>query len=98
MKDTPHASNSRSYQPAATPSINRPPDIRSRLAVVFASTTGFRSGSTKIPVPNDIRLVTVEIAASVDRDSRNGKGDLVPSRMWSQTHSESNPICSILTP
>ena len=93
---TPTASNSRSYQPAATPSTSRPPHTWSRDDVTFARTTGLRRGSTRTPVPSSTRSVTAASAASVESDSRNGKGFFEPSMTWSHAHSESKPRLSAL--
>ena len=55
LNGTPTASNSRAYQPAATPRTRRPLEITSRLPSAFAATTGLRSGSTSTPVPSLMR-------------------------------------------
>ena len=51
-----------------------------------------------MPVPSLIFLVRAAMAVSSVKDSMIGKFGSTPSRMWSQTQSESKPICSILTP
>jgi hypothetical protein len=50
---TPSAANSASFQPAPTPAISRPPDIRSIVAKLLAVATGLRYGiiSTETPTP-----------------------------------------------
>ena len=68
------------------------------LESCLASVTGLRSGSTRIPVASLIFFVRAAIAVSSVSESKTGKFGSTPSRMWSQTHSESKPICSILTP
>jgi hypothetical protein len=88
VKGTPHAWNSRSYQPAATPRASRPPDSRSTVAATLARTTGLRSGSTSTPVPRVTVAVRAASAARVDIDSRNGNGRRLPRNRWSHTHSE----------
>ena len=78
---TPTASNSRLYQPDAIPMSRRPFDSRSMLASCLASTTGLRSGSTRMPVPSLIFLVRAAIAVSSVSDSMIGKFGSTPSRM-----------------
>ena len=53
---TPTASNSRLYQPDAMPMTSRPLGEQVHAGSCFASTTGLRSGSTRMPVPSLIRL------------------------------------------
>ena len=98
LKSMPTASNSRLYQPDAMPKISRPPDIWSMLEICLASTTGLRSGSTRIPVPSLIVVVRAATAVSSDRASMIGNGGSTPSRIWSQTHSDSYPKASMRTP
>ena len=78
LNGTPTASNSRAYQPAATPRIKRPFEITSSVPSVFAATVGFRSGSTSTPVPSLIRLVRAAMAVSVPTASRIGKDGSTP--------------------
>ena len=54
----PRASNSRSTQPTATPTMSRPPEITSTLASSFATGRGDRYGSTITLVPSAMRSVT----------------------------------------
>ena len=61
-KGTPMASNSRLYQPEAMPMSRRPFESWSMLASCFASSTGLRSGSTRMPVPSLMRLVRAATA------------------------------------
>ena len=70
---TPTASNSRLYQPDAMPMSSRPSESRSMLESCFASTTGLRSGSTRMPVPSLILLVRAAIAVSSVSESMIGK-------------------------
>ena len=81
LNGTPHASNSRSYQPTAMPSVRRPPDMISMLAAVLASTAARRSGSTRMPVPSSTRSVCAVSSASVESDSRKGNGRPLPRNM-----------------
>ena len=73
LKGTPTASNSRAYQPAATPRTRRPPEITSRLPRALAVTTGLRRGSTSTPVPSLILLVRAATAPRVVIESMMGK-------------------------
>ena len=98
LNGTPTASNSRLYQPAATPRSSRPLEIWSMLASSLASTTGLRSGSTRTPVPSLIVRVRAAIAVSMVSESMIGKLGSTPSRTWSQAQSDSKPSSSILTP
>ena len=70
--------NSRSYQPAATPSMRRPPLPSWMVAAVLARMAGSRIGSTKMPVPSMIRLVRAATMLSVVSASRNGNGRRAP--------------------
>ena len=94
LKGTPTASNSRAYQPAATPRTRRPPEITSRLPRALAVTTGLRRGSTSTPVPSLILLVRAATAPRVVIESMMGKEGSTPRRMWSQAQSDSKPRAS----
>src|SRR5437667_3841391 len=96
-KGTPTASNSRAYQPAATPRIRRPREMTSSVPSVFATTIGLRSGSTSTPVPSRIRLVRTAMAVKVTRASRIGKEGSTPRMTWSQAQSDSKPSSSART-
>ena len=78
---TPTASNSRLYQPDAMPMIRRPSESWSMLDSCLASTTGLRSGSTRMPVPSLILLVRAAMAVSSVSESMIGKFGSTPSRM-----------------
>ncbi len=52
------------YQPAPTPSSNRPPEIRCRLAASWARTAGWRKSLDSTIVPTPSRVVTAAAAAS----------------------------------
>ena len=54
---TPRAANSSASQPTPTPSVTRPPDRWSSVAISFAVTTTLRCGSTSTPVASRIRSV-----------------------------------------
>ena len=73
LNGTPMASNSRLYQPDATPSVSRPFEIWSMLESCLASTTGLRDGSTRMPVPSRMVSVRAATAVSTDSESRIGK-------------------------
>src|SRR5690242_3792074 len=94
LNGTPTASNSRAYQPAATPSTRRPPEITSRLPRVLAATTGLRSGSTRTPVPSLIVRVRAATAPSMVMESTMGNEGSTPSSTWSQAQSDSKPRAS----
>ncbi len=94
LKGTPTASNSRAYQPAATPRIRRPPEITSRLPRALAATTGLRSGSTSTPVPSLIVRVRAATAPSMVIESTIGNEGSTPSSTWSQAQSDSKPSAS----
>ena len=66
----PWSRNSSIFQPAPTPKMNRPPEIRSMLAASFAVMMGSRSISSAIPVNSSILDVTAAAAASVTNGSR----------------------------
>ena len=53
---TPSAANSASFHPAPTPTVSRPPDIRSSVASAFAVATGLRYGMISTETPTPIRL------------------------------------------
>ena len=94
LKGTPTASNSRAYQPAATPRISRPPEMTSRLPRALAAVTGFLRGRTSTPVPSLIRRVRAAMAPSTVIESRIGKAGSTPRRMWSHAQSDSKPSAS----
>ena len=94
LNGTPTASNSRAYQPAATPRTSRPPEMTSRLPSALAATTGLRSGSTSTPVPSLIRRVRAATAPSMVIESRMGKAGSTPSSTWSHAQSDSKPSAS----
>ena len=52
--EIPIAVNSGSFQPGPTPKMNRPSDMWSRVASSLASSTGWRSGTTRMWVPSGI--------------------------------------------
>ena len=74
--------------------MSRPLEIWSRLVSVLAVTTGFRSGSTKTPVPSFILVVRAAIAIRMDRASKTGKAGSTPNSMWSHTQRDSKPSSS----
>ena len=78
LKGTPTASNSRAYQPAATPRISRPLLMTSSVPMALAATVGLRSGSTSTPVPSLIVDVRAAMAVSVPTASRMGKDGSTP--------------------
>src|SRR5215469_7944670 len=90
----PTASNSRSYQPAATPSDRRPPETACSVPVTLASTVGSRSGRTSTPVPSVTSLVWAASQVRVVRASKNGNARRAPRNRWSQAHSDSKPSSS----
>ena len=69
------ASNSRSSQPAPTPSTTRPPDSTSVEARDLAVKTGSRYGSTSTEIPSVIEVVS---AAS---HARSASGSWITSGM-----------------
>ena len=76
MKGTPTASNSRAYQPAATPRIEPPLADDVQLPRALAATAGLRSGSTSTPVPS--LIVDVRAGDGVERADgvQDGEGGL----------------------
>src|SRR5712692_5908177 len=94
LKGTPTASNSRAYQPAATPRISRPLETASSVPSAFAATVGFRSGNTITPVPSLILRVRAAIAVRVPTASRIGNAGSTPRITWSHAHSDSKPSAS----
>src|SRR6185503_5031768 len=94
LNGTPTASNSRAYQPAATPRMSRPPEITSRLPRALAATTGLRSGRTRTPVPRRIFRVRAAMAPSMVMESTMGNDGSTPSSTWSQAQSDSKPRAS----
>ncbi len=73
---TPTAANSSSIQPEPTPSTIRPSDSRSSDASSWASTTGWRYGTTSTLVPIVIRSVapaTTPITAMGSSQSMPGE-------------------------
>src|SRR2546430_3456726 len=97
LKGTPTASNSRAYQPAATPRIRRPREMTSSVPSVFATTIGLRSGSTSTPVPSRKRVVRAAMAVRVPSASRIGKEGSTPRMTWSHAQSDSKPSSSART-
>ena len=59
------------------------------LESCLASVTGLRRGRTRTPVPIFKRLVRAAIPVSAVSESMIGKFGSTPSRMWSQTQTES---------
>ena len=68
-KSTPSESNSRRYQPTAAPSSMRPFEMWSMVASSLASSTGLRSGMTRMPVPILMRDVRAATAVSISSAS-----------------------------
>jgi hypothetical protein len=64
------AAASSAFQPYPAPSTNRPPEIRSSVAIALAVTIGSRWAGRATPVPSLIRSVTAAAAAS----ATNGSG------------------------
>ena len=56
-------------QPAPMPKRKRPPLKRSSVEISLASSSGFRSGTSTMPVPSFMRLVTPEARASATNGS-----------------------------
>src|SRR3990167_3613526 len=94
LNGTPTASNSRAYQPAATPRRSRPPEITSRVPSALAAIVGLRSGRTMTPVPSLTRRVRAAIAVRMPTASRMGKAGSTPRITWSQAQSDSKPSAS----
>ena len=61
--EIPIAVNSGSFHPGPTPKMNRPSDMWSRVASSLASSTGWRSGTTRMWVP--IGMVSVAPATQL---------------------------------
>src|SRR5438105_4677452 len=68
--------SSRSH-PAPMPKRNRPPLNRSSVETSFASSSGWRSGTSTMPVPSLMRVVTPDARPS----ATNGRlyGDVLPA-------------------
>lgn len=66
---TPWCAISSAFHPGPTPSSTRPPAIRSRLAIVLASTIGSCCATNDTPVPSAIRDVSTAIAVSATNGS-----------------------------
>ena len=66
--------NSSSEEPAPSPRIKRPPERRSKLSAIFATTAGFRYGTPRTRVATRIREVLAAIHASVVQASYLGVG------------------------
>src|SRR5262245_15692361 len=94
LKGTPTASNSRAYQPAATPRISRPLLMTSSVPIALAATVGLRSGRTSTPVPSLMVVVRAAMAVSVPIASRIGKEGSTPRITWSQAQRDSKPSAS----
>ena len=65
---TPWFSTSSRFQPAPTPSMNRPPEMWSRVAICLASVIGSWLATRAMPVPSRIDEVTAAAAVK----TRNG--------------------------
>ena len=94
LNGTPTASNSRAYQPAATPRMSRPLEMTSRVPRALAATVGLRSGSTMTPVPSLMVRVRAAMAVRIPTESRMGKDGSTPRMTWSHAHSDSKPRAS----
>jgi hypothetical protein len=69
----PVTSNSRVYQPGPTPNMYRPPDRCMSVAISFASTTGCRTGSTRMPVAS----VTFDVSGAANASVLSGSSHAV---------------------
>ena len=68
---TPWFSISSRFHPAPTPSMNRPPEIRSRVAICLASVMGSWLATSAMPVPSRIDEVTAAAAVSTRNGSKS---------------------------
>src|SRR6267142_2416618 len=90
-KSRPRASKSAAVDPAPTPSRSRPPDTRWVVSTRWASSTGFRSGTWRTPVPSSMWRVTV---AATER-AVSGSARRNPRPMASNAQALSKPAASI---
>lgn len=88
----PYASHSSLFQPAPRPRIARPPEMTSRVLIIFETRAGLRQPVDRTACPSRTRLVEAAIA---DREVKDSK--VISSRTsgavwrWSTTHTDSNP-------
>jgi len=61
------------------------------VASSFASSTGLRIGSTRMPVPILILVVRAATAVRIASDSWMGKFGSTPNRMWSTPTATRSP-------
>ena len=73
LNGTPSAENSSASHPTPTPSVTRPPERWSSVAISFAVTTTLRCGSTSTPVAR--RIVSVRAATNVSQISGSGRSN-----------------------
>ena len=62
---SPNPRNSSSDAPAPSPRISLPPERRSKVSAILASTAGFRYGRPSTRVATPIRVVEAAIQASI---------------------------------
>ena len=91
----PKARYSRSFHPAPSPRISRPPEIASTVAACLANIAGAWNPVEATNGPSSTRSVTAARAASDVHTSHGPRAPVGRSyNRWSPSHSESNPTAS----